>query len=190
MTATRIGVGFGIGLLALTASAGTYALAQNTNADPRPFIGRGLGSGGPMGPGRRGPGGPGTGGPMGPEGPLGMLRMMGPRLGLTDAQKDQIKNLAETRRDEWKGLADRARAAHEALHDVITAETVDEALIRQRSAEVAAIEADLAVARARTHAEVWQILTPEQKAQAQAFQAEAKNRMKERAGGRRGGGRF
>jgi hypothetical protein len=47
MTATRVVVGFGIGLLALTASAGTYVLAQNTNADPRPFIGRGLGPGGP-----------------------------------------------------------------------------------------------------------------------------------------------
>jgi Spy/CpxP family protein refolding chaperone len=117
---------------------------------------------------------------MGPGGPLGMLRMLGPRLGLTDAQKDQVKTIAESHRDEWKALGDRARTAHEALHDAVTAETVDEALIRQRSADVAAVDADLAVASARAHAEVWQILTPQQRSQAAAFQAQAKERMKER----------
>ena len=45
----------------------------------------------------------------------------------------------------------------------VTADTIDEALIRQKSAEVAAVDADMAVARARAHAEVFQILTAEQK---------------------------
>src|SRR4029453_11576575 len=122
--------------------------------------------------------------------PMGMLRMLGPELGLTDAQKDQVKNIAQAHRDEQQALGDRARKAHEALHAAITAETFDEALIRQRSADVAAVDADMAVAQARLHAEVWQILTPEQKQKAAAFQAKAQERMKNRPEGRRGRGAF
>jgi protein CpxP len=107
---------------------------------------------------------------------MGMLPMFARELNITDAQKEQIKNIAESHRDEWKALADRGRAAHEALRLSVTAETVDEALIRQRSAEVAAVEADMAVARARAHAEVLQILTPEQKAQAKTLQSQAQER--------------
>ncbi len=115
---------------------------------------------------------------------MGMLPMLARELNITDAQKDQIKNIAESHREEWKALADRGRTAHEALRQSVTAETVDEGLIRQRSAEVAAVEADMAVARARVHAEVFQILTPEQKAQAKTLQSQAQERMKQRGRGR------
>ena len=84
----------------------------------------------------------------------GCCRCSGAQLGLTDAQRDQIKAIADAHKDEWKALADRARTAHEALDEAITADTVDEAAIRQKSAEVAAVEADIAVARAHAHAEV------------------------------------
>jgi protein CpxP len=183
-TTKRLGLGIGASLLAFGVSAGVYASAQNTNPDGGPFSGPRMGQRGPMGPG--GPGG--RGGPMGPGGPMGMLRMLGPELGLTDAQKDQVKNIVQSHRDEQKALGDRARTAHQALQAAITAESVDEALIRQRSADVAAVDADMAVADARVHAEVWQILTPEQKAKAKEFQAKAGERMKQGPGGRRGRG--
>ena len=61
-------------------------------------------------------------------------------------------------------LADRARTAHGALQAAVTADTVDDALIRQKSAEAAAVGADMAVARARSDAEVFQILTADQEA--------------------------
>ena len=96
---------------------------------------------------------------------MGMLPMLGPWLGLSDAQKDQIKGIADVHKDEWKALADRARTAHLALDAAITADTVDDALIRQKSAEASAVDADAAVARAHAHAEVLQILTADQKAQ-------------------------
>ena len=180
MTATvkRIALGVGAGIVALAVTAGVYAHAQdqNTNQDPRPFRGRGMGPGGPMG----------RGGPGGPGGPMGMLPMFGPEIGLTDAQRDQIKAIAQAHNDEWKALGDRARTAHEALNDAITADTIDDGAIRQKSADVAAIDADMAVARAHAHAEVFQILTPEQKAQVKKIQAEMKSRMKNRQAGRRG----
>jgi Spy/CpxP family protein refolding chaperone len=170
----RVALASGAALIALGISAGVRASVQNTNGDPGSF------SQPRMGPPHR----PGPGGFFGPglEGPLGMLRMLGPRLNLTDAQREQLKSIAETNKDEWKALADRARAAHEALHDAVMAETVDEALIRAKAADVGAVDADLAVASAHARAQAWQILTPEQQAQAKQFQTEMKNRRKERRG--------
>ena len=172
MTTKRLALGLATGVLVLGVGAGVYATAQNTNQDPRPFS--------------RGPGGPGgRGGRMGgPGGPMGMLPMFARELNITDAQKAQIETIADSHRDEWKALGDRARTAHEALQHAVTADTVDEGLIRQRSAEVAAVEADMNVARARTHAEVFQLLTPEQKTQAKTLQSTAGERMRERRPGR------
>ncbi len=160
---TRIALTLGAGLIALGVSAGAYVHAQdqNTNPQPPPFRGRGMG-----------PGGPGRG----PGGPMGMLPMLGPRIGLTDAQKDQIKAIADTHKDDWKALADRSRAAHMAVDAAISADTIDEATIRQKSAEAAAVEADMAVARAHARAEVWQILTADQKTQLKTMQTEMKQR--------------
>jgi periplasmic protein CpxP/Spy len=158
MTATvkRMALTLGAGLIAAGVSAGAYLHAQdgNTNLQPPPFR-RGMGPGGPGGPGRFG----------GPGGPMGMLPMLGPRLGLTDAQRDQIKTIADAHKGEWKALADRGRAAHMALDAAITADGLNEAQIRQKSAEASAVDADVAVARAHAHAEVFQILTADQRAQ-------------------------
>jgi Spy/CpxP family protein refolding chaperone len=105
---------------------------------------------------------------------MGMLPMLGPRIALTDAQQEQIKNIADSHRDEWKALADRARTAHEALDAAVTADAMDEGLIRQHAGEVGAVEADMAVGRARAKGEVFQILTDEQKAQIKAMQTRMK----------------
>jgi Spy/CpxP family protein refolding chaperone len=178
MTATvqRLSLAIGAALIAAGLGAGAFVHAQdqNTNPQPPPF------RGGRMGPG--GPGGPGRGGPGGPGGPMGMLPMLPPQLNLTDAQRDQIKSIAGTHRDEWKALADRARTAHIALDEAITADTVNDAAIRQKSADASAVDADVAVARAHAHAEVFQILTADQKTQLKTMEAQ----MKEHArGGRR-----
>ena len=181
MTTKRLALGLATGVLVLGVGAGVYATAQNTNQDPRSFS-RGMGPGGPGG--RGGPFDSAQGRRGGPGGPMGMLPMLARELNITDAQKAQIKTIADSHRDEWKALGDRARTAHEALQQAVTADTVDEGLIRQRSAEVAAVEADMAVARARAHAEVFQLLTPEQKTQAKTLQSQVQERMKERRAGR------
>jgi Spy/CpxP family protein refolding chaperone len=175
----RIALAAVAGVIALGITASLVASAQNTNQNPGSFSQRRTGPppDGPMGPG-------GWFGP-GPGGPLGLLRMLGPRLNLTDTQRDQLKSIADAHKDEWKALADRARAAHQGLADAVTADAVDEGLIRARAAETAAVDADIAVASAHAHAEAWQILTPEQQAQARQFRAEMQNRMKERRGAMR-----
>ena len=139
--------------IALAAGTGLLAQNQNTNQDQRPFSGR-MGRGGPGAPG----------------GPMGMFGFFGPGLNLTDAQKAQIKTIADSHKAEWQALGERARTAHQALEATMSAGTVDEGLIRAKSAEVAAVEADMAVASARARAEVWPILTPEQQAQVKEHQ--------------------
>jgi Spy/CpxP family protein refolding chaperone len=171
MTRITHRLALGVGAVALVvAAAGVYVAArdQNTNQPPAPFMG-----------GRGGPGGR-----MGGDGPMGLLPMFGRQLDLTSAQRDQIRAVADSHRDEWKALADRARTAHQALMDAVTADSgVDEGLIRQKSADVAAIEADMAVARAHAFAEVSQILTADQKAKLKDLKAQAAA-----GGGRRGHG--
>jgi Spy/CpxP family protein refolding chaperone len=167
-TVKRITLGAVAGLLALGLGAGAFVHAQDQNADRRPF------RGGPGGPGRFG----------GPGGPMGMLPMLGRELNLTDTQHDQIKAIADSHKDEWRAIFDRERAVHEALTAAITADTVNDALVRQKSAEVAAVEADAAVARAHAFAEVFQILTADQKAKLKEMRAHMAERVQNRGRGR------
>jgi len=163
--ARRITLGVGIALLTFGVSAGIYAAAQNTSQGAPPF------NGGRGGPGRFGRGG-------GPGGPMGILPPLPPALNLSDAQKDQVKSIADSHRDEWKALADRARAVHEALMAAEMTDPIDDGVIRQKSADVGAVEADMAVARAHARAEVFQVLTADQKAQLKEMQARMKNRAR------------
>ena len=107
---------------------------------------------------------------------MGMLPMLGPEIGLTDAQRDQVKAIAESHKADWRTLAERARTVHIALNEAVTASPIYEALIRQKSSEVAAVDADMAVARAHAYAEVFQLLTPEQKEKVKARKQEGGGR--------------
>jgi Spy/CpxP family protein refolding chaperone len=114
---------------------------------------------------------------MGMMGPLGPMIM--DRLNLTDAQRSQVKSVLQAHSSDLKAVGDRAFAAHQALEAVISADTVDESAIRARSADVATVEADMAVMRAQIRAEVWQILTPDQQQQAKTLQAQMEQRMQQ-----------
>jgi Spy/CpxP family protein refolding chaperone len=82
---------------------------------------------------------------------------------------------------EFREIGDRLRTARQALDAAITADSLDESAIRSRSAEVAAVEADAAVLRAKVHQEAFGILTAEQQAKARELKAQAQARMQERA---------
>jgi protein CpxP len=97
-------------------------------------------------------------------GPLGGLPLR--ELNLTDPQREQVRQILDSRQQETQAIGERAMAAREALHAATTSPSFDEGLIRARAAELAAIEADMAVSRARVFADVFQILTPEQQAKA------------------------
>jgi len=168
-TFRRISMAIGAAAVALVVAGAGY---QHLSAQGRGFGGPGRNGGGPGGPiGRRG-------GPGGPAGPgmvaLGLLQ----RLDLTSDQRDRVKQILDSHRDEQTSLVERGRAAHEALQDAVTG-SGDESLIRAKAADVAAVEADMAVTESRVYNEVFQILTPEQQAKAKKLQADMKQRRAE-----------
>ena len=105
-------------------------------------------------------------------GVLEPFRMAASQLGLSDAQKGQIKAIAESHAEEWKGLADRERQGRQALRTAISAPQFDEVMVRQRSAELGAVEADIAVAQARARAEAIQVLTDDQRAKLKEIESQ------------------
>jgi Spy/CpxP family protein refolding chaperone len=75
--------------------------------------------------------------------------MMLGRLDLTSDQQDRVKQILDSHR---RSTSDRqtSEAAHDALESTITSGAFDETLIRTRAADVAAVEADETIMRART----------------------------------------
>lgn len=124
----------------------------------------------------------------GPGGIVPALRA----LDLTEAQREQVKGVMDTHKADFDAQFQKLGPARKALQDTITAETLDETAIRQRAAELAAVEADGAVLRAKVHAQVWALLTPEQQQKARALKAQrderrsqARERVEQRRGQRR-----
>jgi len=150
-------------LVAAVLLLGTVAevAAQAQDGRGRPGFARG---GGPGGLGLFGPGGPGLDG-----------------ANLTDTQKDQVTGIVDSHREEVRGLLDRQAQARRAL--VLSAESgrVDDAAAN----EVGAASAALALAEAHMRAEVFQVLTPDQRAAVQKRAAERAERFADRGDRRR-----
>ena len=144
-TVTRMVLGISAVVAVALTLAGTPLAAGQGGQGPGGQGGRYGGPGGPMGRGRGGPGGP-----MGPDNPMMMLG----RLDLTEAQRGQVKQILDSRRGEQKALGDREFAAHSALEASIASDGLNEAVIRGKAAEVAAVEADMAVMRASLHGDL------------------------------------
>ena len=145
------------GLVAVVLAAGTGLVQAQDSQMPR----RGPGQGGPPPPGMRGPGGP-----------MGMGIGPGFReLDLTDDQRTQIKSIMESHQAEFKAAGDKMRAVREGMQALIEADTLDEAAIRAKSAEVAAAEADSAILGAKVRQQTLQVLTSEQLTKLKELQA-------------------
>ena len=120
----------------------------------------------------RGPGGPGfgRGGPMG-GGPMGFAGIV---RDLSDAQETQVKAIREKHAERIRPLAERARAAHNALEAAIA--SGDTGSLQALSIEVGNATTELIYAQAQVQAEVFNVLTAEQKQRI----AERRKAMEER----------
>ncbi len=127
--------------------------------------------------------GPGPGGPgFHRSGPGGF----GVNLpSLTDAQRQQIQSVVQAHREETRALGAREHAARQALWASAESGQVDQS----QASELGAATAALATARAQTHAEVLQVLTPEQRQELKTRRDAMKQWRDARPGGRgpRGG---
>lgn len=139
------------GLVAALAGGAAIAVAQSPQ-------GGGPGIGGPGRGGMRG-------GPRGFGGPMGDLGLRG--IDLTDAQRDQLRTIMESHKQEFEAVRTKLREAHQGLATATNAQAVDEAAIRARSTALATALADEAILRAKVRVEVNGILTAEQLQQLQ-----------------------
>ena len=125
------------------------------------------GPGGVRGRGPGGPGGPGIGVPL-------------QALNLTEAQREQVRQVTEQHREQTRTLIERLRTAQIARRQAVEMMPVDEGRIRAAMEDLAAIEADLAVEQARLRSQLFSLLTPEQQEEAQKLRAAREGRMHER----------
>jgi protein CpxP len=130
--------------------------------------------------GERGRGGHRGSGAMGMRGGGGFHGLPLRALDLTDAQREQVKSIVSARQADFKTLGERLRTARDAQHAAVTRVPVDENEIRARVTELAAVQADFAILRARIHEQVQQVLTPEQQQKARTLAAERQKRRAER----------
>lgn len=122
-------------------------------------------------------------GPM-MRGPFAAIRRGLAQLGLSDQQETQIKTIFQGHKADIQGFAAKMRPARQALNQAITS-GADEATIRAKAADVAAVEADMAVFRAAVRTQVFAVLTPDQQAKAHQLQQQ---RQQRRMGPRKGPG--
>jgi Spy/CpxP family protein refolding chaperone len=118
-----------------------------------------------------------AGGPMMRRGPLGALRRGLAQLGLSDLQRQQVKSILGNHRTEFRGFADQVRTARRGVADAIAGDQ-PETVIREKCAELARVQADLAVFGARVRKEVFAVLTPDQQAKAAQLRLQAREKGK------------
>lgn len=121
-----------------------------------------------------------------PPGPGRHLDRMVEHLDLRADQEQELRELFTERHETRTAEMTEMRAARDEVRRLVQAETMDEAAIREASARVAALEADLAVERARFHQEVRKILDDEQLALFKEMHEKRRERMSECRGEGRG----
>ena len=102
-------------------------------------------------------------------------QMLGP-LNLTADQAQQIRRIYADVREERQAATFRLRTAQRALTEAIQSPTPNEALIEQRSKEVADAQATTIRLRSLTEARILQVLTQEQRMKLRQLRAEAQRR--------------
>ncbi len=129
----------------------------------------------------------GSGMMMGRHGP-GMFGMLERQLGLTDAQKQQVKAIMQQHRGDFAPLGKAAADAREALMDAAR-NGADDAALQAKANDLGAAESQLTLATAKIQAQIFnQVLTPDQQQKALQLRDQMKARMQERQQRRQGGG--
>ena len=119
--------------------------------------------GGGFGAAGQRPGGPGRGRGAGPGGPMGIFPGLN-QVGLTDAQRDQVRSILEQERQSGDP-GGKMRQAEEALRSAILADVPDSQAIDAAKAAVNTARAAELDRRADLMQKIAQILTPAQRQQ-------------------------
>lgn len=102
-------------------------------------------------------------------------------LDLTDAQKTQLKQIGESSRQNLRPLMEQIRAKRQEIRQANQDGTFNEALVAQKLAEIAPLEAKLQGEQFRVHQQMLSVLTPDQKAKLDQQREEFKAKRAERS---------
>lgn len=95
-----------------------------------------------------------------------ILGFMTDYLDLTDAQQAQVKDILAKEKPTIQPLLDQLKQAHQNMMALETTGTFEEAKVRALAAQQTQTMTELMVQKARIHNELFQVLTPDQKAKA------------------------
>ena len=99
-----------------------------------------------------------------------LLERISRKLELTDSQKVQIKTAWDSEKGTLVPLLKQWHDARRQLRDAIHASDASESAVRAAAANVASVDADLAVARMKLYGKMAPILTAEQRQKVAAFE--------------------
>jgi protein CpxP len=102
------------------------------------------------------------------------------RLNLTDAQKEQMQQIAQRYHESFKAQRQAGRTDRRGGFDAFSGGAFDEAAVRAAAQARANAQVEREVARARMMHEMYNVLTPEQKAQLAAERQQREQRRQER----------
>lgn len=102
------------------------------------------------------------------------------KLNLTDAQKEQIKQITARYRESAKATREQRRGQRAGGFDAFGGGTFDEAQVRAAAQARANARVEREVTRARMMSEIYNVLTAEQKAQLAALRQQREQKMQER----------
>jgi periplasmic protein CpxP/Spy len=101
------------------------------------------------------------------------------QLNLTDAQKEQMKQINQNFRERTRPLREELRGKHGELRQAQTGEIFNEALVAQKLTEISAIQVRLMGEQFKLKQEVSSVLTPEQKTQLEQMREQRKAKREE-----------
>ena len=113
---------------------------------------------------------------FGPGGPGLALN----ELNLTDAQREQVREIRGRYREQIQTLSRRLGDLTAKQRQAIETVPVNETLITSATQDMTQAEVEVAIQEARINADIWSVLTPEQQAKATKLRAERKAQMEQR----------
>lgn len=93
-----------------------------------------------------------------------MLRFYTRALDLTDAQQAQVKQILDKESPTIQPLCEQMKQGHEQMRQLEQSATFDEGKVRALASQQSELMTELTVQKARTKNELYQLLTPDQKA--------------------------
>lgn len=106
------------------------------------------------------------------------LKRLAKQLGLSAQQQSQAKAILKSSRQENKPLMLALFNEKHQLHALMLSGSADEAAIREQSAKIASVQADLAVKRAQEAKQLLAILTPDQASKLRAIMEKREQKFK------------